>query len=297
MNEPDSPTPETAPEGTPTGGGETAEVEPVRSDGPVQAAPPKELPVFRSTGRYTFRFGFIYAVLVLVAVGAAVGLAVIVIKPNVAKTTSWSTWKPSSGSTAVMARQIADHVSHEYHLNKAGAPLVAVVAGPPQYTAGTHKVAISNIALRKTSTNDKGIQIIPSGKTWTDQFCGLGAGCSIASGVATPIRGRLVRREALEVALYTFKFVPAIESIVAFMPPPPGQTGSTLLYLQKSQLKDQLSQPLRKTLTLAKPPLPTDADTQEAATIDKLTRNAIYSYSLQALQDNSALLVLDPIAT
>jgi hypothetical protein len=47
-----------------------------------------------------------------------------------------------------------------------------------------------------------------------------------------------VRREALEVALDTFKFVPSVDSIVAFMPPPPGQTTTTLLYLQKSNLRN-----------------------------------------------------------
>ena len=109
---------------------------------------------------------------------------------------------------------------------------------------------ISAIAVRKTPQSNAGIQVFPSNKTWTYQFCGLGAACSIDSGQATATRGRLVRREALEVALYTFKFVPAIDSVVAFMPPPPGQTTTTLLFLQKSNLKDQLSLPLSKTLTL-----------------------------------------------
>src|SRR5581483_10408740 len=55
---------------------------------------------------------------------------------------------------------------------------------------------------------------------------GRGSHCSIASGEATPTRGRLVRREALEVALYTFKFAPSIDSVAAFMPPAPGQSTS-----------------------------------------------------------------------
>jgi hypothetical protein len=126
------------------------------------------------------------------------------------------------------------------------------------------------------------------------EFCGLGSQCSIASGQASETRGRLVRREALEAALYTFKFVPAIDSVVAFMPPPPGQSQSTLLYLQKSQLSKELSQPLRKTLPVQDPPLPTEPDAKESATIDRLTLPAVYSYKLQQLQDASALLVLDP---
>jgi hypothetical protein len=58
-----------------------------------------------------------------------------------------------------------------------------------------------------------------------------------------------------------------------------------------------LSEPLRQTLPLTKPPLPTDTDTKEAATIDRLTLPAVYSYNYQQLQDASALLVLDPFQT
>jgi hypothetical protein len=154
-----------------------------------------------------------------------------------------------------------------------------------------------NIAVRQAPNATKGIQIVPSGSTWTDQLCGLGTGCAISSGQATQIRGRLVRREALEVALYTFKYVPAIKSIVAFMPPPAGSTQNKLLYLQRENFAKELSQPLAKTLPLVKPPLPTAPDNQEAATIDKLTLPAVYTYSLQQLQDASALLVLNPFQT
>ncbi len=242
----------------------------------------------------------IYAGLAVVLVAALVGLGVLATgsSGHGVSASGWSTWKPANGTTAKMAKEIADHVAGEYHLNKKGTQLVAVVSGPPQVTNGTRKVTISNLAVKQAATTNKGIQIIPSGSMWTDQLCGIGgAGCAIASGKPTELRGRLVRREALEIALYTFKFVPSISSIVAFMPPPPGSTASTLLYLQKANLAKQLSQPLSTTLPLAKPPLPTSPDNQEASTIDKLTLPAVYKYSLQQLQDTSALLVLNPFQT
>jgi len=159
-------------------------------------------------------------------------------------------------------------------------------------------IAVSNIAVKKAAASAAGIEIVPSGSTWKEQLCGIGgSGCSIPTGKPSETRGRLVRREALEVALYTFKFVPTIKSIVAFMPPPAGQPPSTLLYLQRDNFKKELDQPLRKTLPLEKPPLPTDSDTKEAATIDRLTLPAVYSYNYQQLQDASALLVLDPFQT
>ena len=251
----------------------------------------------RPTGRYTARFAVIYALLGLILAGAVAGFVLLVVKPGTGSPTGWSSWAPPRGSTAKMTNEIADHVAHEYRLNKGGTQLVAVVSEPPEVTSGTHKISISNIAVRETAQTDKGIQIINSGGVWVDQFCGLSPSCAISTGKATVTRGRLVRREALEVALYTFKFVPSISSVVAFMPPPPGSTASTLLYLQKTNLTKELSQPLAKTLPLATPPLPTNPDTAEASTIDKLTLPAVYKYQLQQLQDASALLVLNPFST
>src|SRR5581483_7210052 len=123
---------------------------------------------------------------------------------------------------------------------------------------------------------------------------GLGTDCSIASGQATTTRGRLVRREALELALYTFKFVPQIKSVAAFMPPPPGQNIHQMIYFQQADMKDQLSRPLSQTLSSSPAPLPTDPDTSEASTIDKLTLPHLFTYSLTALQGGGAALILDP---
>jgi hypothetical protein len=256
--------------------------------------------IVKPTGRYKLRFGLLYGGLVAVGIAAVVGLVVLVAKPSSSSSVSakgWSDWKPDSGTTSQMATQIAQHVAREYKLNKSGAPLLAVVAGPPQVTSGTHNISVSNIAVKKAA-KAAGIEIVPSASTWKEQLCGIGgAGCSIASGKPTETRGRLVRREALEIALYTFKFVPAIKSIVAFMPPPAGQPPSTLLYLQKDDLTKQLDQPLRRTLPLEKPPLPSAPDTKEAGMIDKLTLPTVYSYDYQQLQDASALLVLNPFQT
>jgi hypothetical protein len=255
----------------------------------------------KPTGRYKIRFAVLYGALLVVGIGAIVGLVLLVAKPGSGSGVSakgWSQWRPDHGTTSQMAAQIAEHVAREYKLNRAGAPLLGVVAGPPQVTSGTHNIAVSNIAVKQTPASAAGIDIIPSAGTWKEQLCGIGgAGCSIPTGKPTEVRGRLVRREALEIALYTFKFVPSIKSIVAFMPPPAGSPPSTVLYLQKQNLTKQLDQPLAKTLPLEKPPLPTVPDAKEAATIDKLTLPAIYSYNYQQLQDASALLVLNPFQT
>ena len=161
-------------------------------------------------------------------------------------------------------------------------------------TSGTNTIQIKAVAVRKAPQSNTGIAIFDANKTTMYQLCGLGQNCSIASGTPTATRGRLVRREALELALYTFKFIPSVDSVAAFMPPPPGQTANTMLYLQKDDLREQLHQPVAKTLPSPKTPLPTDADTPEAATIDKLTLPHLFTYSLTALQGGGAALILDP---
>jgi hypothetical protein len=263
---------------------------------------PHEGHFVKPTKRYKLRFALLYGGLAAIAIAAIAGLVYQVTKPSSGtagvSAKGWSDWRPTNGTTGQVATQIAQHVSREYRLNKSGAPLLAVVAGPPQVTSGTHNISVSNIAVKRTAKSAAGIEVVPSASTWKEQLCGIGgSGCSIPTGKPTEIRGRLVRREALEIALYTFKFVPSIKSIVAFMPPPAGSPPSTLLYLQRDDLTKQLDQPLAKTLPLVKPPLPTDPDLKEAATIDKLTLPAVYSYNYQQLQDASALLVLNPFQT
>ncbi len=79
------------------------------------------------------RFGLIYAGLGVVLVGAIVGLVVLATgsSGHSVSAAGWSTWKPANGTTAKMTKEIADHVAGEYHLNKKGTQLVAVVSGPP----------------------------------------------------------------------------------------------------------------------------------------------------------------------
>ena len=126
-------------------------------------------------------------------------------------------------------------------------------------------------------------------------LCGLGMHCSIASGQPSLTRGRLVHREGLEAALYTFKYVPAIESVIVFMPPAKGATSTTVLYYQKENLSGVLSHPLGKTLPLAIPPRSDREDATEAPTIDALTLPHLYTSTLTQLQAGGALLVLTPV--
>jgi hypothetical protein len=247
-----------------------------------------------SVNRYKRRFAVVYTLLGIVLVAAIVGLVVLVIRPGQVTGPAWSSWKPKGGNVTNMTKQIADRVASQYRLSEGGGQLVAVIPSGASITSGASTVPLKAIAIRKAPQSNTGIRILDTTKMRMYTLCGLGTNCSIESGTPSATRGRLVRREALEAALYTFKFVPAVDSVVAFMPPAPGATTTSVLFLEKSALKDQLSKPLNKTLPLATPPLPDSEDLAEAATIDKLTLKNMFSYELTALQTGGAALILDP---
>jgi hypothetical protein len=280
------------PESTP------APVDPPAEPAPVTESNPATMPALPTAAEpksYTARFALAYGTMGMVFAAALTGLIVLVIQPGHHASPPWSTWTPNAGTTQKVTSQIADHVAHRYRLSEKGGQLVAVIPGKPVVTSGTAKISINAVAVRQAPQSNTGIQVyIDTSSMENYTFCGLGNHCSIATGQPTQERGRLVRREALEVALYTFKFAPAINSVTAFMTPPRGQTASQILYLRKDDLKDQLKQPLLKTLPLATPPLPSAADSTEASTIDKLTLPHMFTYSLTALQNGGAALILDP---
>jgi hypothetical protein len=270
------------------------EKQPLLSDERPELTAENALPTMAQPKRYTFRFAFAYTALGVILAAALTGLIVLVIRPGHHAAPAWSSWKPPSGSSSKVTAAIADHVAHRYRLSENGGQLVAVISQKPEVTSGTQNIAIKAVAVRKAPQSNTGIAIYGTNKESDFTLCGLGAHCSIATGQATQTRGRLVRREALELALYTFKFAPGVDSIAAFMPPPPGQTTSSILYLRKDDLKDQLHKPLTKTLPLTTPPLPSAEDKVEQKTIDDLTLPHMFTYELTALQTGGAALILDP---
>jgi hypothetical protein len=264
------------------------------SEVPASAGSGPALPGLPAVKSYSKHLVLVYVCLGLILAGAIAAFAVLVVKPNVETKTVWSTWKPQDAGTAAMTKEIADHVAPRYRLKERGPQLVAVLSDGPTVTSGTSKVQIKAVAVRRAPQSNEGIRIVGAEKSRFYTLCGLGNNCSIEGGTPSATRGRLVRREALETALYTFKYVPAVDSVLAFMPPPPGETTTSVIFLEKSAFKEQLDQPLNKTLVLATPPLPDAEDLAEAATIDKLTLKSIFSYELTALPTGGAAIVLDP---
>jgi hypothetical protein len=256
--------------------------EPVTSSGPQQGS------------AFAGRFLIFYALLGGVLAAALTGLILVALQKSPPKPPAWSSWRPTTGSPEKVTDEIASHVGAIYVLDHRGDQLVAIVPGQPELTQDTTVSKVSTIAIRNSATSNTFSRIISTSGNVQEQFCGLGQACSIGSGTPTALRERLLRREALEVALYTFKFVPSVNAVIAYMPPPPGQAPSKLLYLERSNLAQELARPLAATLPLASPPLPSQADPKESHTIDALTLPVEYGFQYQALTGGTEAMILTP---
>jgi hypothetical protein len=237
------------------------------------------------------RFLAVYGLLGL-ALAAGVAVAVVYASRSISPAPAWSSWKPSGGGLGA-ARQIAQHVSPDYRL-PSGKQLVDVIAKAPSVSPGNQTIPVHYLAVRGTKGSSDQISDVSSSNSVMFSLCGLGPSCSIATGTASVARGRLVRREILELALYTFRYVGGVTNVIAFMPPKAGSPPQYVVYLRRDDLTAQLHQPLAQTLR-AKTPLPNTIPAREVRLVDASTESRVYSFSLSQAQQGDAILVLAPL--
>jgi hypothetical protein len=208
------------------------------------------------------------------------------LRPSAAPEPTWSRWYPTAEGLG-RANQIAQHVGRRYRMEN-GDQLVGVRAGP----LSVQNLRVVAIALRPEG-EDGDISYIDAQESVAYVLCGLGDNCSIPKGKPTPARERLLRREALELALYTFQYM-EVESVVAFLPPRPDADPLWSFLFQRGSYEEQLSQPLRYTIPEAPPPQPEEMTPIEIQRVDQLTEPARYRFQFSQQQDGAVLLVLDP---
>lgn len=257
---------------------------------PVSSVPPlvaKAPPGYESKS-YKGRFVVFYVSLAGVLAGAVALFAVTVVHGGSPAGPAWSTWQPTSASRADMASQIAAHVAPLYRLAPGGPQLVAAQA--------TDAPVIQNVPIEEAALKGQDYKVVPMKNSIVYTLCGLGTRCKIATGTPTQARARLLRREALELSLYTFKYVDGVDSVVVHIPPPPEPNTNWSLFFQDRQLKPELSRPLGQTLPLAKKLVPASVvGNAGAQTIERLTRPNWFTSQYQQLPDGNAVLVLDPV--
>ncbi|HZS30031.1 MAG TPA: hypothetical protein VFA37_02100 [Gaiellaceae bacterium] len=251
-----------------------------------EAAPPPE-------PRGTLYFGRFYAVYVVLGIALCAAIVGVVIA---ARSTGgsgagqgWSSWHPTGGGIG-LAQQIATRVGGEYRLGN-GDQLAAVIAKPPIVSLNNHKIDVGYVAIRGGKSGSDVVASTSSSNTVMYSVCGLGTSCSIPFGTPSPARGRLVRREIVELALYTFHYDGAVQNIIAFMPPTGAGKQPVMIFLQRSDLGSSLSQPLDRTLN-AHTPTASTMTRADASKVDELTNGHSYNWTFQQAQDGNAIFVL-----
>lgn len=256
---------------------------PTESETIVRPHPPDWNPVPHS-GRFMLAYGLLGLVVGATIVALAVGLT----RNNGARTVPWSSWTPTASGTQEV-NQIVDHVGTRYRL-PSGRQLVAIVPRSP----AAESPPISTVAIDKQALFSKEQQYstYPLDNGMMFILCGGGTRCAISEGQPSTARQRLLRSEALELALYTFRYVHGVDSVVTFLPPastakPSQAAPSTALFFRKSQYSPFTKVPLARTLP-GQPPAGELPSQGVGRLVDQLTLPSLFSYQLQRSSDGSS---------
>jgi hypothetical protein len=263
--------------------------EPVDAEGRVVETQPLVARATTPSSTYRRRFGLAYALLAALAVLGFAALGFVLVRATDDDGPPWSAWEPNGGGGLDRADQIAAYVSARYRLDGAN-QLVAIQADVPSY----QNLPAAGYAIREPRVGGE-VQIREAEGALQYELCGLGQGCAIAEGEPSAERERLLRREALELALYTFKYVDGVDRVATFLPPRAGAPPTWLLLFERGDYDPQLDVPLEQTLG-STVPLPEQIDPVEVQRIDQLTEPRRYRFEVQTLQGGTPVFVLEPTA-
>jgi hypothetical protein len=246
----------------------------------------------------------------MIAIAAVGALVLILIHLHTAKTPRWSAFVPT-GSPLAMKLQIATQVSSEYKQSTASR-LVTVFPSAldaPQLVQSSTgqqqavQIPISLIAVQPDSSTGQHEQgdfsFYHPESTVAYSMCGFvdsqqNCGVSTVTG-ANPTE--LFHREALELALYTLKYVPGTDAVVTYLPPPANpNAAATAVFITRKDLATNLRLPLVRTLKPQQILL--GEGVPDGGHVAALTRARVYTTDYQTLPGNgTAALELTPQVT
>jgi hypothetical protein len=290
---PPSPAGRPAPDGTPHLIELPPEAPPETKAQPAERSAPSE---FRN------RFGFLIGGLAGVVIAAAAVAAIVIANggtPDEGFASNWSRWKPQETTMTAGPAEIATHVGAQYRGDN-GKQLVNVKGGPLELQG-----IPLNVVLRSSGGN---IYQYSGKHAVLYTLSGLGENGSISDGTPSTERHQVLRREALELSLYTFRYLHDVDIVVTQLPPPPPSASddssassssadaakppTQAVFYRAGDLKGQLQVPLGATVP-AKAPTPDAIPVAERRTIDALTLPNLFQATPQQAQDYSVNLVLD----
>jgi hypothetical protein len=272
---------------------------------------------------HTQRFRSVLAVLVGLAVGAIViAVAVGIGGRNHNSSAPWSSWSPPDQGNQG-AQDIADRVAPLYR--QTATQQLAVVTVVNLISQAAQTAAAQAQANGTTASPSAGLEVavkpnsnssqvsLLNGNTVAYNLCGVGGRNCAIGGTASTARLLLLRREALELALYSFKYLQSTQYVVTILPPGRTQPTSTLtkapptkdssskpldmaILFDRQELGPLLSQPLSASLPEEFPPTVSEMpNAPEAGLVDQVTARGLFSEQVQQAQDGSRLIVLNPL--
>jgi hypothetical protein len=242
---------------------------------------------------YRGRFGFIWGALAGTAVCVAALGVVLALNsgddgPKLAK--NWSSWKPGTSRMVAGAEDIAAHVGREYKQDS-GDQLATITSRPMDLGGAPLRVAVRPKGGELQVLNGAGVVYLLSGLA-TDE--------ATVTGRARKTNERLMMREAVELALYSFRYLDDITMVAIMLPPRSGAAEastdgqqSRTLFFRPGDLLDKLEVPLSKTLA-PEPPRPKALTKDDALKIDSLALRNLFLAQIQQLTSDQNYLVLAP---
>lgn len=249
----------------------------------LEAGPPSE-PV---DAPHAPRFQFLLGALSALGVAALAAIVLLIVEgtPERAPEPVWSAWRPTGENPP---DEIAQHVGQRYR-QEGGEQLVNVDGGPLQINDTPVKLVIS-----------QGGNYFPvEGDGVLYNLCGLGDNCRIP-GDPSAARGFLLRREILELALYTFRYTGA-DNVVGIIPPgvkrngKPKKRQDQVVFLQREDVADLLSRPLGATLTETPPDVGTILASPDFGSVKAITAARNFNFRLLGAGVEGAYMVLQPL--
>ena len=267
-------------------------------------------------GRTFHRDRFRIAVILLLGLGIA-SLGVAIGLSTGGRTTSsasgWSSFQPQDGGLTG-AQEIADYVA-PYYRASASSQLAVVTAVNLNDPSKPVQVAVpaSGVTPGSSSTSSA-LLPLPASSTIVYNLCGVGGqDCSIGVGQPSAARLLLLKREALELALYTFKYISGANYVVALLPPGHTSQGCTGIcpqphspvkitpvdvgvFFDSRELAPWLQRPL--TYTFPEPLPPTVAEmpsASEAELVSLITAHGLFRANVEQGQDGSSVVLLTPL--
>jgi hypothetical protein len=273
-----------------------------------EAAAPIEV-VVPPYSRYSARFQFLFGALIAIGATAVVLLVAVVVggkNDNISTLPAgppWSRWEPTTKGV-LGANEIADHVGREYRV---GGKQLATVTGS---ALELHGLPVT-IAVLQTAAQGGDIDIL-DGTGVLYRLCGVYAdNCNLA-GKPSQARLLLLRREALELALYSFKYLGVSKAVVILPPTGPAALDPVTGKLTKAKttparallfrndepdVQSAIIHPLATTLVAKKTPTVASVSrSPDAQNVSALTIGKLFSSKFTtANQDAGFILVLDPV--